>query len=196
MDQPFGSPNLCLRSNLLFEKLFSTELTLMTYYLSASLSLLCFLTCVMCCSSSEPSSHLFLHCSGMNYLWSKLSEIFRENQICLTDLLQFLLTKFKGFGIHMQAKIPQQCPVFAILWCHWLERDARIFEGTSSSLDNIWDRVTFSASTCCSAHGHVWGVSLVDMKRDWCALLHGPIFSDPHVFFFLFLVRIAYPLSW
>ena len=55
----------------------------------------------------------------------------------------------------------------------WLERNVIIFKGTSSPLDSIWHRGIFLASMWCSADGLFRGVSLLDMQRDWYALLHG-----------------------
>ena len=53
----------------------------------------------------------------------------------------------------------------------WLDKNARICKRISSSLGNNCDRVAFLASIWCSANGLFRVVSLVDMQRDWYALL-------------------------
>ena len=99
-------------------------------------------------------------------LWNKLSGIYGELWIFLVDLYQFLLTKFRGFGSCKKEKILWQSSVFAVLWCILLERNARIFNDFFSTIDFIWDKITFLAPLLCSAHGLFKDVPLVDIQRD------------------------------
>ena len=107
------------------------------------------------------------------------------------DLHQFLLIKFQGFGSRKEFKILWQFSIFAILWCIWLERNARSFNDSFSTIGFVWyritigfvwyritigfvwDRITFLASLSCLAHGLFDSIPLVDIQRDWHALLHG-----------------------
>ena len=93
----FRNPMFAPWSNLLSGQSFLTQLTLKTCYKSTSFLLFCLLICMLCCSSSETVSHLFLHCSPVNYLWNKLFKIFGENWVCTQDLRQFLLNEFRSF---------------------------------------------------------------------------------------------------
>ena len=129
--------------------------------------------CIMWGLDSESRAHLFLHCPMARSLWIRLFGIFGESWVCPKDIHQFLLTKFRGFGSRKEAKILWQTSIFAMLWCIWLERNSRVFNDSFSSIDFIWDRITFLASLWCSAHGLFNGVSLADIQRDWHALLHG-----------------------
>ena len=54
------------------------------------------------------------------------------------DLHHFLFTKFRDFGSCKDAKILWQSLVYAVLWCIWLERNARIFNDSFSTVDFIW----------------------------------------------------------
>lgn len=129
--------------------------------------------CIMCRSTSESGDHLFLHCSTATLIWNKLFGIFGESWACPLSLNQFLAMNFRGFGCRKEARTLWLCLVFAILWCLWLERNARIFQDSFATLDCIWDRIVVLASLWCSAHGCFRGVSLSDMQRDLPALLYG-----------------------
>lgn len=100
----------CLESGLLF----LTELTLMTRYKSADLSLLCFQYAFMCCSSSETGPYPFLHCSIASFLSNEQFGIFGEPASLYSH-------KFRGIGSSKETKIPRKCSVFAVLQCLWLE---------------------------------------------------------------------------
>ena len=54
----------------------------------------------------------------------------------------------------------------------WLERKS-IFYDSFSTIDFVWDRITYLASLWCSTHGLFNRVCLDDIQRDWHALLHG-----------------------
>ena len=129
--------------------------------------------CIMCGLDSESGAHLFLHCPSARSIWNRLFGFFGESWVCPMDLQQFLLIKFRGFGSRKEAKILWQSSVFAVLWCIWLERNARVFNDSFSTIDFVWDRIIFLASLWCSAHGLFNGVPLADIQRDWHALLHG-----------------------
>ena len=82
-----------------------------------------------------------------------------------------------------------------LIFCYSLEFlveiKAIIFKGTSS-LDNIWDRISFLVSLWCSANGRSLGVCSVDMQSEWYANM-GQC-CRAHVFFFFLLVSIFYTL--
>ena len=82
------------------------------------------------------------------------------------DLHHFLLTKFRGFGSSKGAKILWQSSFYAMLWCIWLERNAKICHDSFSTVDFIWDRITFLASLWCSTHGLFHGMLLSDIQGD------------------------------
>lgn len=52
------------------------------------------------------------------------------------------------------------------------KRKARIFKNSFSFIDFIWDKVTLLASLWSSAHGLFASVTLLDLQREWNALLH------------------------
>ena len=56
------------------------------------------------------------------------------------DLQQFLL---RDFGSRKEAKILWQSSVFAVLWCTWLERNAKVFNDSFSTIDFVWDKIIF-----------------------------------------------------
>ena len=88
--------------------------------------------CVVYCSSSETVSHLFMHCSAVNYISSKFFEKFGENWVCFEYLHQFLLIKFIGFRFHKQAKVLWQCSVFCYSMVSLVGKQCQNFKETSS----------------------------------------------------------------
>ena len=53
--------------------------------------------------------------------------------------------------------------VFGILWCIWLEKNARIFQSASMPLDLLWDRIRFLAFLWGSANWCFKVVSVTDI---------------------------------
>ena len=101
-DKPIWKSRSPPRVSLLFGLQFLTGLTLMMCYKSTGLSIIPIPICVLCAVLVWKPWQLFLHCSGMNHLWNKVSR-FLEGTGCPKDLHHFLPVKFKEF--HKQATV-------------------------------------------------------------------------------------------
>ena len=122
--------------------------------------------CVMCGASLESTTHPFLHCSMVDFLWNVLFGIFGECWVCPRALDQFLLTSFVAFGRRKEAKSLWQCVVYVIVWCIWLERNSCIFNGGHSNKQVLWDMIMRLAFIWCKAPILFRVVSLSDMQRE------------------------------
>ena len=129
--------------------------------------------CIMRGLDSKSGALHFSYCPTVRSIWIRLLGISGELWVCPMDLRKFLHTKFRGFGSRKEAKILWQSSIFAVLWCIWLERIARIFNDSFSTIDFVWDKIAFLASFWCSTHGLFNSVPLADIQRDCHALLHG-----------------------
>ena len=112
-----------------------------------------------------------LHCSVAESLWSTLFDIFGECWVCHRTLDQLLLTNFAGFGKRKEAKSLWLCTIYATIWLIWLELNSRIFNDRISDKQILWDKIRCLAFIWCKAHDLSRGISLLDMLKDWKALL-------------------------
>ena len=88
-----------------------------------------------------------------------------------------------------------QFSVFVVLWYIWLEGNSRVFNDSFSTIDFLWDRITYLVSLWSLAHGLFNVVLVANIQRDWHPLSHGLSLQILAFFFFLGIyVRISYPL--
>ena len=70
----------------------------------------------------------------------------------------------RGFGSHDKKRSYGSPPFVRCFGSIWLERNSKIFNDSFSTVDFIWDKITFLASR--STHGLFNGVPLANIQRE------------------------------
>ena len=70
--------------------------------------------CILCKGEGESIDHLFLHCPFTFGLWNKLFNLARIVWVSSRSIEDMFIIAFKGFGIHLEAKLYGE--LFVFLW--------------------------------------------------------------------------------
>ncbi|XP_062109433.1 uncharacterized protein LOC133820653 [Humulus lupulus] len=100
--------------------------------------------CVCCKNNGESITHLFLECSFSTALWSKVLKEFGVSWCMLSSWSHLFLCQLEG-----EKKMARlwQSTVMATFWVIWLERNSKIFDESSCSVDSLWDKIRFWVAT-------------------------------------------------
>ena len=99
------------------------------------------LTCTLCGEESESHRHLFFHCPWTYELWSSI-----RNWLGITRRFLSLLSAARGLSGNKKDVNSRMCRVsLAILvYLIWEERNRRIFDGSSSSIAQLYKKFQVS----------------------------------------------------
>ena len=101
--------------------------------------------CVLCKREGETGDHLFIHCRFTLKIWWKALQVFGLCWVVPRSCYG-LLSGQAGFFKGREKKIMWNHVLFAILWAIWGERNGRIFEGSISSENELWEKICFWAA--------------------------------------------------
>ncbi|RVW92839.1 LINE-1 retrotransposable element ORF2 protein [Vitis vinifera] len=125
--------------------------------------------CMLCMKQGETVDHLFLHCPLTMGLWYRLFQLTKIDWVPPRSIFDMLSTNFNGFGSSKRGIVLWQAACIALLWVVWRERNARIFEGKTRNLENLWDMIHFLASLWVSCSKVFKGIPLNVIHLDWLA---------------------------
>ena len=91
--------------------------------------------CIASCKSNETLDHMFLHCPFTGSGWFFLMNIFGFSDCLLKSIEDWLVEVFSTCNWSKQANILWNCWAQPLLWLIWLERNQRVFEDKSSSIE-------------------------------------------------------------
>lgn len=94
--------------------------------------------CFMCRRSTESIDHLFVHCSWASYLRYKFNLAAGLQAPCPLSIDHLCAEAF-AYKAKSQRDILCRNFFVAYTWYIWKERNARVFQGTSCSIYQIWD---------------------------------------------------------
>ncbi|XP_062094083.1 uncharacterized protein LOC133800133 [Humulus lupulus] len=120
--------------------------------------------CVCCKEAGESTSHLFLECHFSREVWGKVLAEFGILWCMPSNYSQLFLTKLGG---GKRVSRLWQTTVLATFWALWLERNNRLFEDISNSVETIWDKIKFWVATWVYRNKFFEGVPFSDLIRDW-----------------------------
>ena len=98
--------------------------------------------CVMCKSETETVDHLFIHCSYASRIWCKILHTSGLYWVVPGSCYR-LLSGQAGYFRGQEKKIIFNQFLVATLWAIWGERNNRIFQDSSSSVEELWDKICF-----------------------------------------------------
>lgn len=96
--------------------------------------------CVLCSQASESSNHLLLHCIVAQQLWCWWLEMWGIKWVFPANLKVTFEQWQSPLKSPFFKKVWHTC-FFVIVWTIWKERNARIFEGSSSSVKFLQDMI-------------------------------------------------------
>lgn len=83
---------------------------------------------------------------------------------------QFLLVSLVSFEREKHCKALRRCAVSAVFWCIWMDKNASFNNHFMFGL-LLWDKIVFLASLWYPLAAAFRRASLVDILKDWTALL-------------------------
>ena len=93
-------------------------------------------TICMCKAAGETIDHLFIHCSVARELWSLVFSVFGVWWVLPCHVLELLTCWSVNFKRYKSAAIWELIP-HCILWVIWRERNARSFEDSSRTIQEL-----------------------------------------------------------
>uniref|UniRef100_A0A2N9I206 Reverse transcriptase zinc-binding domain-containing protein n=1 Tax=Fagus sylvatica TaxID=28930 RepID=A0A2N9I206_FAGSY len=121
--------------------------------------------CCMCCCDGETVAHLLLHCSLARMLWSFVFTAFGIHWVIPRSVVDLLLGWRNWFGKH-QSSIWNLVPS-CLMWSVWRERNARTFENTCRSADQLQELFVNSLYDW----SRVWGFTTANTVAEFIASL-------------------------
>ena len=98
--------------------------------------------CVLCRSESEMVNHLFLQCSIAQRVWMYILQKFNVSWVLPQDVNHLIEGDFM-VGRDKRTKLLWSLVLHVGFWTLWKERNQRIFEEKTGSLDNIIESVYY-----------------------------------------------------
>ncbi|CAN1801820.1 hypothetical protein LINPERHAP1_LOCUS23115 [Linum perenne] len=102
--------------------------------------------CALCGQYEELASHIFIHCSFVKPIWSKISSrlsIFGPLPSSVADLIG----GWKGLNCRGPYALMKKVVLHSFLWHVWLERNEVIFKEVVASNSRVWFRLVFSCAS-------------------------------------------------
>jgi hypothetical protein len=91
--------------------------------------------CWLCESAEETVDHLLLHCGVANALWNSIFSMIGVSWVMPRTVREFFACWWPG-GRARSAVVWKMVPL-CLMWCIWLERNARCFEDSARSFEEI-----------------------------------------------------------
>ena len=121
--------------------------------------------CCMCCCDGETVDHLLLHCSLAQVLWSFVLMAFGIHWVTPRSVVDLLLGWRNWFGKH-HSSIWNLVPSY-LMWSVWRERNARTFENTCRSADQLQEIFVNSLYDW----SRVWGLTTANTVAEFIVSL-------------------------
>ncbi|CAN1346339.1 hypothetical protein LINPERPRIM_LOCUS40738, partial [Linum perenne] len=110
--------------------------------------------CVLCGIDEESSSHLFIHCTFVASIWSRISSrlsFFGP----FPDRVSGWITSWKGLNCLTTFAAIKGVVFHSFCWHVWLERNDAIFRDTSPSAYKVFFRSVFACCVWLKVHGRI-----------------------------------------
>jgi hypothetical protein len=91
--------------------------------------------CWLCESDGETVDHLLLHCGVVNALWNVIFSRFGLCWVMLSSVKELFACWWSG-GRSRSAAVWKMAPL-CLMWCIWRERNARCFEDSSRTFEEL-----------------------------------------------------------
>jgi hypothetical protein len=101
--------------------------------------------CWLCESDEETVDHLLLHCEVANGLWNVILSKFGLCWVMPYSVKEFFACWWPG-GCARSAVVWKMAPL-CLMWCIWRERNARCFEDSARSLEDLKHYFLFTLYT-------------------------------------------------
>ena len=98
--------------------------------------------CILCKHDNESNDHLLLHCQFAQNLWARVFKEFEVIGALPQSWYDFLSVHWCLNGRRKKAKFLWRC-CSAVVWCIWLEHNARIFEDRVLEASEVCARLNF-----------------------------------------------------
>ena len=119
--------------------------------------------CILCKQADENLDHLLLHCEYSKKIWVKAIDLFNIIGAISKKWSEFVIVKWSFKGKRSMKRRMWRLALLAIGWQIWLERNKRIFEDKSRSVDDLWGVIKF--------HMGLWARASGVIDRSECFLL-------------------------
>ena len=120
--------------------------------------------CVICKSEVETVDHLFIHCRFATRIWWKILQIFGLYWVVPRSCYG-LLSSQVGIFRGKEKKLIFNQFLATTLWAIWGERNNRIFQEGTSSVEELWDKICFWVAIWLKSVKHFRFWSFSDLLR-------------------------------
>jgi hypothetical protein len=91
--------------------------------------------CWLCESAEETVDHLLLHCGVANALWNSIFSMIGVCWVMPRTVKEFFACWWPGG--HARSAVVWKMVPLCLMWCVWMERNARCFEDSTRSFEEI-----------------------------------------------------------
>jgi hypothetical protein len=124
--------------------------------------------CLLCKSDGESVDHLLLHCRVTNAFWNAIFSRFGLCWVMPRSVRELFACWWTG-GRTRSAMVWKMIPL-CLMWCIWRERNARCFEDSARSFEEILHYFLFTLHTWTSG----WLAPLVISYPDFLSRFSSP----------------------
>lgn len=115
---------------------------------------------------------LFLLCTMAWKLWADLMNKFGLSWVVPPTVNSFMNSCIQGFWVRKETIALWHGATFAGVWCIWLASNHRIFYDWAMPIYELSERAPSWLSFGQKAHGHFPNISILELHRNWDAIIH------------------------
>ena len=125
-----------------------------------------------CLQNEETVHHLAIHCSFPHSVWSIILNLVDLRWVMRRHVDE-LFCQWRVGGKFVCGKILWKLVLYATFWKIWLERNNRVFQNKSHSVEDVVDSIVWSVSEWVRKRKEFNSVDLFDLNRSWAAICKG-----------------------